>query len=59
MSATTTVPVTIAAVAQSYIERSGQLREFELMIGRAKYMVPELMAIEVALDEPTEAMPHW
>ena len=57
MSTTMTVPVTIAADAEPLVERLGQRREFELMIDRAKHVVPGLASIEVALDESTDEMP--
>jgi hypothetical protein len=57
MSTTMTVPVTIAPDALAFVNRLGQRREFELMIDRAKHLVPGLTAIEVALDESTDEMP--
>jgi hypothetical protein len=57
MSTTMTVPVTIAPEARTFVDRLGQRREFELMIDRAKHVVPCLASIEVALDEPTDDMP--
>ena len=54
MSTTMTVPVTIAPEAGAFIDHVGQRREFELMIDRAKQVVPGLIAIEVALGEATE-----
>jgi hypothetical protein len=57
MSATITVPVTIAPEARAFIDRLGQCREFERMIERAKHVVPGLALIEVALDEATDDMP--
>jgi len=57
MSTTMTVPVMIAPEALAFVDRLGQRHEFELMIDRAKQVVPGLAAIEVALDEATEEMP--
>ena len=57
MSTTMTVPVTIAPAAPAFVERLGQRQEFELMIDRAKHVVPGLASIEVALDEATDDMP--
>ena len=52
MSTTTAFPVTIAPEARALIDRVGQREEFELMIDRAKHVVPALTAIEVALALP-------
>ena len=57
MPTTITVPVTIAPEAEALVNRLGQRREFELMIDRAKHVVPSLIAIEVALDEATDEVP--
>ena len=57
MSTTMTVPVTIAPDALAFVDRLGQRQEFELMIDRAKHVVPGLSSIEVALDEATDDMP--
>jgi len=57
MSTTITVPVAIAPEARAFIDRLGQRQEFDLMIDRAKHVVPGLTAIEVALDEATDDMP--
>ena len=57
MSTTMTVPVTIAPAALACVNRLGQRRAFELMIDRAKHVVPGLASIEVALDEATDDMP--
>jgi hypothetical protein len=57
MSTTMTVPVTIASEAGAFIDHAGQRQEFELMIDRAKHVVPGLMAIEVALGEATDEIP--
>jgi hypothetical protein len=57
MSTAMTVPVTIAPEAGAFVDRMRQRREFELMIDRAKHLVPSLTAIEVALDEATDDMP--
>jgi hypothetical protein len=57
MSTTMTVPVTIAPEAWAFIDQVGQRQEFELMIDRAKHVVPGLMAIEVALGEATDEIP--
>jgi len=52
-----TIPVTIAPEAGAFVDRLGQRQEFELMIDRAKHVVPGLTAIEVALDDATDEMP--
>ncbi len=57
MSATMTIPVMIAPEAGAFVDQLGQRREFELMIDRAKHVVPALVAIDVALDEATDDMP--
>jgi hypothetical protein len=57
MATTTTVPVTIAPEAWAFIDTVGQREEFELMIDRAKHVVPALTAIEVALVEATDEIP--
>lgn len=57
LSTTVTVPVMIAPEAWAFVDRLGQRQEFELMIDRAKRVVPGLAAIEVALDEATDEMP--
>jgi len=57
MSSTMTIPVTIAPEAGAFVDRLGQRQEFELMIDRAKHVVPGLTAIEVALDDATDEMP--
>jgi hypothetical protein len=57
MSTAMTVPVMIAPEALAFVDRLGQRHEFELMIDRAKHVVPGLAAIEVALDVATEEMP--
>ena len=57
MSTAMTVPVTIAPEAQAFVDRLGQRHEFELMIDRAKHLVPDLASIEVVLDEATDDMP--
>jgi hypothetical protein len=57
MSTALTVPVTIAPEALAFVDRLGQRHEFELMIDRAKHVVPGLAAIEVALDVATEDIP--
>ncbi len=57
MSTTMTVPVAIAPDALAFVDRLGQRQEIELMIDRAKQVVPGLAAIDVALDEATDEMP--
>jgi hypothetical protein len=57
MSTTMTVPVTIAPEARAFIERVGQREELDLMLERAKRVVPGLMAIEVELGEATDEIP--
>jgi hypothetical protein len=57
MSMTMTVPVTIAPEARAFVEQLGQREDLDLMIDRAKHVVPGLTAIEVALDEATVEMP--
>jgi hypothetical protein len=57
MSATMAVPVTISPNARAFVDRLGQHREFELMIDRAKHVVPGLTAIEVVLDDVTDEIP--
>jgi hypothetical protein len=57
MSTTMTVPVTITREARAFIDTVGQREEFELMIDRAKYVVPGLTAIEVALGDATDEIP--
>jgi hypothetical protein len=57
MSTAMTVPVTVAPVARAFVDRLGQRQEFELMINRAKDVVPGLTSIEVVLDEATDEMP--
>jgi hypothetical protein len=57
MSTTMTVPVTIVHEARAFIDMVGQRQEFELMLGRAKHIVPALTAIEVALGEATDVIP--
>jgi hypothetical protein len=57
MATTMTVPVTIAPEAWAFIDTVGQREEFELMIDRAKHVVPALTAIEVALVEATDEIP--
>jgi hypothetical protein len=51
------VPVTITPEARAFIDMVGQRQDFELMIDRAKHVVPALMAIEVALGEATDGIP--
>jgi hypothetical protein len=51
------VPLFIAPEALAFVDRLGQRQEFELMINRAKDVVPGLASIEVALDEATDDMP--
>ena len=51
------VPVALAPDALAFVNRFGQLQEFESMIDRAKHFVPGLSSIEVALDEVTDDMP--
>ncbi len=57
MPTTMTVPVTIAPEARAFVEQLGQREDLDLMIDRAKHVVPGLKAIEVALDEATVEMP--
>jgi hypothetical protein len=57
MSTTTVVPVTISPEARSFIDRMDQGEELEMMIDRARQVVPGLRAIEVVLDDATEEMP--
>jgi hypothetical protein len=56
MSATTTAPVAITPEARAFIDEVGQRREFDMMIDRARHVVPGLRAIEVVLDEATEEL---
>jgi hypothetical protein len=53
-----TVPVTISPEARAFIDMVGQGHEFELMLDRAKHVVPGLAAIEVALGEAADGIPH-
>jgi hypothetical protein len=57
MSTTMTVPVTIAPEARKFIDMVSQHEAFELMLDRAKLVVPGLTAIEVALGEATDGIP--
>ena len=57
MSTTMTVPVTIAPEAWAFIDHVGQREQFDLMLERAKRVVPDLMAIEVELGEATDEIP--
>jgi hypothetical protein len=57
MSTTMTVPVTIAPEACAFIDHVGQREQFDLMLERAKRVVPDLMAIEVELGEATDEIP--
>ena len=57
MSTTMAIPVTIAPEARAFIEVVGQCEEFDLMLERAKHVVPGLMAIEVELGEATDEIP--
>jgi hypothetical protein len=57
MSTTTIVPVTVSPEARAFINRVGQSQEFEMMIDRARRVVPGLKSIEVALDEATDEVP--
>ena len=57
MSTVMTVPVTIAPEARAFIDMVGQREEFDLMIERAKHVVPALTAIEVALGEAADGIP--
>ena len=57
MPTTVTVPVSITLDAGAFVDRLDYRRELELMIDRAKHVVPGLTAIEVALDEATDEMP--
>jgi hypothetical protein len=57
MSTTMAVSVTIAAEARAFVEQLGQREELDLMIDRAKHIVPGLTAIDVALDDATDGMP--
>jgi hypothetical protein len=57
MSTPTSVLVTIAPDALEFVERLGQREEFERMTDRAKHVVPDLMPIEIALDEATDDIP--
>jgi hypothetical protein len=54
---TAAVPVTIAPEVRAFVDRLGQRQEFELMIERAKHVVPGVVSIEVALDEATGDVP--
>jgi hypothetical protein len=47
MSTTMTVPVTIAPEAWAFVDHVDQREQFELMVERAKRVVPDIMAIEV------------
>lgn len=42
MSTTIAVPVTIAPEARTFTDKVGQREEFDLMIDRAKHVVPAL-----------------
>ena len=57
MSTTAMVPVTISPDARAFIDRLDQRVELEMMIERARRIVPGLMSIEVAFDEATEEIP--
>ena len=57
MSTAITVPVLFAPDALAFVDRLGQRQEFELMIDRAKDVVPGLASIEVVLDVATDEMP--
>ncbi len=57
MSTSTTVVVTIAPEARSFVDRVGQREDLEKMIDQARHVVPGLRSIEVALDEATEETP--
>jgi hypothetical protein len=57
MSTTVIVPMTVLPEAGAFIDHVGQRREFELMIDRARRVVPGLLAIEVALGEATDEIP--
>ena len=57
MSTTTVLPVTIAPEARSFVDRIDQTAELEVMIDRARQVVPGLRSIEVVLDDATEEMP--
>ena len=57
MSTTTMVPVTVSPEARSFVDRMDQGEELELMIDRARQIVPGLRSIEVVLDDATEEMP--
>lgn len=57
MSTVVTISVTIAPEARAFIDMVGQSEEFELMIERAKHVVPGLTAIEVELGEAVDGIP--
>ena len=57
MSTTMAVPVTIAPEARAFVDHVGQSEEFDLMLERAKHVVPGLKAIEVELGEATDEIP--
>jgi hypothetical protein len=54
MSTTMTLPLTIAPEAWAFIDHVGQREQFDLMLERAKRVVPDLVAIEVELGEATD-----
>ena len=49
--------MTIALEARAFVEQLGQREDLDLMIDRAKHVVPGLASIEAALDEVTDDMP--
>ena len=53
MATTMSVPVAISTEARAFVEQLSQREELDLMIDRAKRIVPGLSSIEVALDEGT------
>ncbi len=57
MSTTTMAPVTISPEARSFIDRRDQGEELEMMIDRARQVMPGLRSIEVVLDDATDEMP--
>ncbi len=59
MSTTMTVPVMITPEARASIEGWGQRHEFELMIDRAKHVVPGLRALDEATDEMPPGVILW
>jgi hypothetical protein len=56
-TSSTLIPVTISPEARAFIDRLRRRVEFDMIIERARSVVPGLRSIEVVLDEATEDIP--